>query len=56
MNYKDILGWMTEGDLNVISELALRVPENSTIVEVGSMFGRSAACWATHAPKTADIY
>lgn len=56
MNYKDILGWMTEYDLNVISDLALLVPEYSTIVEVGSMFGRSAVCWATHAPKTAHIY
>ena len=56
MNYKDILGWMTEYDLDVISDLAKLVPENSIIVEVGSMFGRSAACWATHTPKTADIY
>ena len=37
---KDILGWMTEHELQIIEKLAQRVPNEGLIVEVGSMFGR----------------
>ena len=56
MNYKDILGWMMDSELDIIAELARRIPKNGVAIEVGSMFGRSAACWATHAPDSAIIY
>lgn len=51
----EILGYMLEHELKVLESLALRVPENGTVVEVGSFFGRSAACWAMTLPK-ANIY
>jgi len=56
IDYKNILGWMTEQDLLAIEKIAKTLPENAVIVEVGSMFGRSAVCWAQHSPKTSNIY
>lgn len=51
----DILGYMTNTELGVIETLAKCVPENGTIVELGSFFGRSAVTWATFAP-TSKVY
>lgn len=41
-----IPGWMPERELKVIEDLATRVRQNGTIVEVGSFCGRSSWCWA----------
>jgi len=41
---KNIPGWMPEFDLQTLELLASRVPENGTIVEIGSYLGRSS--WA----------
>lgn len=51
----DILGWMTELELQIIEQLAKRVPNSGLIVEVGSMFGRSAVCWALSSPSS-EVY
>jgi predicted O-methyltransferase YrrM len=51
----DVLGWMTEIELKIIESLAKEVPPNGLIVEVGSMFGRSAICWASTA-SSSDVY
>jgi len=48
----NVLGWMTESELKIIESLAKEVPPNGIIVEVGSMFGRSAICWASSAPSS----
>lgn len=50
-----IIGWMLESELKVLESIAQTVPENGTIVEVGSMFGKSSVCWALTAP-TATVY
>jgi hypothetical protein len=50
-----ITGWMLESELKVLESIAQTVPENGTIVEVGSMFGKSSVCWALTAP-TATVY
>ena len=56
MSYdKNIIGWMIESELTVLEKLAQTVPEHGTIVEVGSMFGRSAVCLAMSAP-TSTVY
>lgn len=48
----NIRGWMTEAELQVIEKLAGSVPENEIIVEVGSMLGRTAYCWAASSPSS----
>lgn len=50
-----IRGWMPEIELNVIEKWAQLVPENGIIVEIGSLHGRSAVCWAMSAP-TSTVY
>jgi len=52
---KNIIGYMTEIELISLSQLAKKVPENGTIVEVGSCFGRSSVCFALSAP-TSTVY
>jgi predicted O-methyltransferase YrrM len=52
---KDVVGWMQIGDLDVLEQLASSVPENGTIVEVGSLFGRSSVCLAMSARKSVRI-
>lgn len=51
----EILGFMPEHELKVVESLALQVPLNGTIVEVGSYMGRTAVCFAMTAP-TSTIY
>lgn len=46
-----IRGWMTEKELRVIENLATKVPDNEIIVEIGSMLGRTAYCWAATKPN-----
>jgi len=56
MPYKtDILGWMVESELKVLETIAKQVPVNGNIVEVGSMFGRSAVCFAMSADPSVTI-
>lgn len=47
-----IIGWMPENDLKALEGLSKHVPENGTIVEVGSYMGRSSVCWAMSAPTS----
>jgi predicted O-methyltransferase YrrM len=51
-----IKGWMFEEELQIVENLAKEVPKNGVIVEVGSLFGRSAICWAMSADPTATVY
>ena len=44
-----------EIELQTISQIAQDLPDNATIVEVGSLFGRSSVVWALSAP-TATVY
>lgn len=57
MKYEStILGWMTQDELNQLASLAKTVPANGRIVEVGSLFGRSAVCWAENANPSVSIH
>ena len=49
------MGWMTPGDLIAVANLAKIVPADGIIVEVGSMFGKSAVSWATYS-NASKIY
>jgi len=51
----NIRGWMPEIELKVIEKWAQLVPENGIIVEIGSLHGRSATCWALSA-RTSTVY
>lgn len=53
---KNILGHMSESELNVIERWAYTVPEDGVIVEIGTFFGRSAVCWAMTVPNSVKIY
>lgn len=56
MPYKtEVLGWMVESELKVLETIAKQVPVNGNIVEVGSMFGRSAVCFAMSADPSVTI-
>ena len=52
---KSIPGWLSDYDLEAISTMASDTPAHATIVEVGSMHGKSAYCIATSA-STAKLY
>ena len=41
-----IPGWMPEGELKVLEQVARVVPMNGRVVEVGPFLGRSSWCWA----------
>jgi hypothetical protein len=57
MPYDDsIPGWMTSDDLDVITQLANMVPANGTVVEIGSLFGRSTVAWAMTCDPSVKIY
>lgn len=49
-------GQMTRKELVCIAELAQSLPENSTIVELGSLFGKSSVHWAKNADDSVKIY
>jgi hypothetical protein len=51
-----IVGWFTEGQLQVLESIAKTVPENGVVVEIGSLYGRSTVCWAMTCPLSATIY
>jgi hypothetical protein len=52
---KEIKGWMTEPELQLLERWAQELPPNANIIEVGSYHGRSAYCFAASAP-TATVY
>jgi predicted O-methyltransferase YrrM len=57
MLYDDTIpGWMTNNDLDAVSKLANLVPANGTLVEVGSLFGRSTTAWAMSCDPSVSIY
>lgn len=55
MNAYSVPGYSTNEDLDVINNLASTVPVNGIIVEIGSLFGRTAVAWAESAPN-ATVY
>ena len=57
MLYDDTIpGWMSLADLESINELSTLVPENGTILEIGSLFGRSTVAWAMSCHASVKIY
>ena len=49
-------GHMNEIELQVIERWASAVPENGVIVEVGSLYGRSAVAWAKSCAPSVNVY
>jgi predicted O-methyltransferase YrrM len=56
MKAYSVPGLSTEKDLDIIYEWATAVPINGIIVEVGSMFGRTAVAFAEGAHSSVKIY
>lgn len=52
----NIPGHMTEEELTQIEYLATLVPENGAIVEIGSLYGRSAVAWAQSCRPSVTVY
>lgn len=52
----NIPGHMLEEELKQIERLASTVPENGNIVEIGSLFGRSAVAWAKSSHPSVTVY
>jgi hypothetical protein len=51
-----IPGQLSNTDAEAICILAHSVPENGTVVEVGSLYGFSSWLWSKNTPQTATIY
>jgi hypothetical protein len=51
-----VKGWMLVHELHTIEKWAIEVPDNGIIVEVGSLHGRSAVCWAMTAKPSVKIF
>lgn len=51
-----IPGFCPRPQLKALESLAAQVPENGVVVEVGSLFGRSAYVWASSTPPSARIF
>jgi len=49
-------GNMLQEELEQIEYLASLVPENGSIVEIGSLFGRSAVAWAKSCHPSVNVY
>lgn len=49
------MGWMSTDDMLALYQVAKLVPKDGIVVEVGSMFGKSAISWATHC-EASKIY
>ncbi len=52
----NVPGFMQENELKEIERLASQVPENGNIVEIGSLFGRSAVAWAKSCHPSVNVY
>ena len=53
---ESIPGQIDRKELECISQLAKALPENSTVVELGSLFGKSSWHWAKNASNSVNIY
>ena len=51
-----INGHMNESELRCIERWASEVPENGVIMEIGSLFGRSAVAWAKSCHPSVHVY
>lgn len=51
-----IPGQMSERELKAIEQIAACVPEGGTVVEIGSLFGRSSWAWSRSVPASATVY
>jgi len=56
MKAYSVPGFTSEEELNILSDWATSVPKNGIIVEVGSLFGRSASAFADGADPSVTIY
>ena len=56
MKSYDIPGFTSNKELDIIYEWSKTVPENGVIVEIGSLFGRTAIAFAEGAYPSAKIY
>lgn len=52
----EIPGQLSEKEAHAIAIVAAHLPNGSSMVEVGSLFGRSAWIWAKNAPANVAIY
>lgn len=52
---KNIPGWMNEKDLNILHKLAGFVPENGSILEIGSFLGLSTTALYRGKPKSVSL-
>lgn len=48
-------GWLMDCEVFALMRLAATVPPGGNIIEIGSLFGKSATCFALAAP-TANVY
>ena len=55
LDLDNVPGWLLEADITALVKLASSLPSNSTIVEVGSLYGKSACHLARSAP-TSTVY
>ena len=51
-----IKGHMNKTELQCIERWASEVPENGVIMEVGSLYGRSAVAWAKSCAPSVNVY
>lgn len=57
MKFKtNIPGQVSESQLKAIATIAANLKDGSTIVEVGSLFGRSSWVWAQNCPEDSVVY
>jgi glycosyltransferase involved in cell wall biosynthesis len=52
----NIPGQLNQEELEAIKSIASQAPENSCIVETGSLYGLSSAAWASFAPQGSTVY
>ncbi len=52
----DIPGYLTEPDMYAIEQLVKKLPNNGTVVEVGTFLGKSAVEWACNIAKQNKDY
>jgi len=50
-----IPGWMPEGELKIIEQVARTIPRYGKMVEVGPFCGRSSWCWAKSVDPTVTV-
>ena len=52
----NIPGQLSQEELEAIKSIASQAPENSCIVETGSLYGLSSVAWASFAPQNSTVY